>query len=229
MFADLILETLVLMAALLVGVLIIRFTRKAVTAIFPRWAWTDKHGHPEETAELENAFKKVDRTVLLSDVFFLAGLFKLLRRIGSGKPIPKEDRQALVRTAMCLACGLAVAFVMLLMLMRSGDRGQVLFGLMAGLAVAMLVAHQVFPCPCGTLAWVLPFVVAICFYLLASAAGAGPQPQGWIYVGDYARALPIDWMTAGAGGGLIGYWASCRIHEMRIIEKNEQEKLEGNI
>jgi hypothetical protein len=41
-------------------------------------------------------------------------------------------------------------------------------------------------------------------------------------VQPYAYALPIDWMTVGEGGALLGYWVSQRIHEIRHFEKAQK-------
>ena len=37
----------------------------------------------------------------------------------------------------------------------------------------------------------------------------------------YARVLPIDWLTFGIGGGLLGHWLSSRMHEAKHIEEKE--------
>ena len=62
-------------------------------------------------------------------------------------------------------------------------------------------------------------------YTLAAAA-AGSQPDAWARVNDYSRALPVDWLTAGSGGAVLGYWISERLHEMKYIERH-QEQSEG--
>ena len=43
----------------------------------------------------------------------------------------------------------------------------------------------------------------------------------------YARALPLDWLTAGSAGALLGYWLSARVHELKLLEKL-QERLNGD-
>ena len=150
-------------------------------------------------------------------------LIRALRgAVGKGGPKtddPKSDRAAVVSAALFSAVATVIAAGLLLALMRSSDRGQIVFALVASFFLAVFVAHQKFPTPCGAGAWMLPALLAVCSYVLAATAGVGPGPQGWIEVSHYARALPVDWMTAGAGGAMLGYWVSLRVHEARYFEK----------
>ena len=49
----------------------------------------------------------------------------------------------------------------------------------------------------------LPLALGVAFYLLGSMTQTGANPQDWTNVPKYARALPIDWMTFGIGGGMV--------------------------
>ena len=120
----------------------------------------------------------------------------------------------------CLGLGLVVALVLLMLLMRSSDRGQILFALLAAFLSASAIAHQVFPTPHSIVVWGMPMLVAIGLYALA-AFTAGHGEGAWIGLPKYAGALPVDWLTAGCGGALIGYWISERIHELRHIQRGE--------
>ena len=138
----------------------------------------------------------------------------------AGRKTPASKTSGNVAPYMLLA--LVIAAALLLTLLRSADRGQVIFALLASFFLATLIAHQVFPNNRGALAWVLPVVLAVASYALGSASALGKPPQGWIEVSYYAQVLPIDWLTAGAGGAMAGYWVSLRIFEAQRIDRLEQ-------
>lgn len=98
-------------------------------------------------------------------------------------------------------------------------RGQVLFSLFAGFCLAGILAHQKFPTNVFFAAWLAPVLTAVIFYLLATFTSASPTEGSAAQIHFYARALPIDWMTAGGAGALLGYWLSERIHELKHLEK----------
>ena len=111
---------------------------------------------------------------------------------------------------------------MIACLLRSADRGQIIFALFASFFVASLAGHYACPTRYGSLAVLLPLAFGVATYLLAGAAGVGGPPQGWIDVGLYARALPVDWLTAGSGGAILGCWTSQRMHEAKQLDRQEE-------
>jgi hypothetical protein len=131
-------------------------------------------------------------------------------------------RRALRLSACCLGLGLVVAVVLLSLMMQSSDRGQILFALLAAFLVAAGIAHQVFPTPHSIVVWGMPILVAIGAYALA-ALSAGHPDGSWMDMPMYSKALPADWLTAGCGGAMIGFWISERIHELRHIERAEAQ------
>ena len=104
---------------------------------------------------------------------------------------------------------------MLLVLMKSSNRGQILFALGASFLLGTMIAHQLFPATQSAVAWAGPVLGAVFLYALTCASSIGLGPQAWREVLINARALPVDWITFGAGGAVLGYWISARIHEMR--------------
>jgi len=141
---------------------------------------------------------------------------------GSGRR--RGNRDLLARSIACLLLGMLIAVILLLLLMRSGDRGQALFALLMSFVVGVMVAHQVFPSPYSVVAWTMPVATAIVFYVLFALSSMSGSSNAWTRVPFYAYALPIDWMTVGAGGALLGFWISQRIHEIRHFEKLEDGK-----
>jgi hypothetical protein len=126
----------------------------------------------------------------------------------------------------CAALAAVIAVAVILLLMRSAQRGQILFAVFVGSFVALFLSHQAFPTSLTPVAWAVPMLVGIGFYVLAAFAVGGPGasyggaagPGAWADVPFYAQVLPVDWLTGGGGGGLLGYWLSCRVQELRHIE-----------
>jgi len=240
LYGELMLEVAALAAVLLVAVLLARWVRKLVAAIRPTWAWRDPLANltDEQRRTVQKAFAEEQKKASAGGEamrLFLMGLpaavLYTFGPAGSGRSARKLSRaETWSRTAVCLATAGAIALVLLLLFMRSADRGQILAALAASLGIGMLLAHQLFPAPVGLLACILPFAMALVLYALAGLSAVATGPLAWTEVPHYARALPIDWLTAGGGGALLGYWISARIHEIRILEKahhDEKEKEDG--
>jgi len=223
LYGTLILEILLLACVVAVAEVTVGLTRRLTGLVAPGWKWRDPSAklsdkQREELGEVPLGGKPVQGGLLL-DVL-LAVFSRPMRRQPS--PAHATPRSWMVKAASFLALATVIATVLSLLLMRSSDRGQILFALLVSFFLGSLVSHQKFPCGLSALCWIMPVVVGVCFYALGAASSMGPGPQGWIEVGYYARALPIDWITAGGGGAMLGYWASSRIHQMRRIERQEQ-------
>jgi hypothetical protein len=227
LYGMLVLEVLLLCAVMLVAAAIVDLVRRAVACLKPNWLWQPpiartSNGKQDRAVPGRNlsardspeAYAATRRELIL---YLLAA--KLRTRSGA-KPAPGASRAALRQSLSCLCLGLVLAVVLLLLLTRSPERGQILFGLLAAFLVASVVAHQVFPTPHSVVIWGMPMIVAVGLYALAAfSARQGVNP--WISLDNYARALPADWLTVGCGGALVGYWISERIHELRHIERTE--------
>jgi hypothetical protein len=111
----------------------------------------------------------------------------------------------------CFATAVGAAVVLLFFLAQSNQRGQILFALFASFCLAVMLAQHLFPIACSALAWSVPMVTAVLVYGLAIVSGGGDRPV--------FQALPIDWLTAGGAGALVGYWVSGLMREARIHEK----------
>lgn len=120
----------------------------------------------------------------------------------------------------CLGTSAAVATALVPILLQSADRGQIVFGLLASFTVASLIGHWVFPARCGGAALVLPIVVGILYCIL----GAVSAVEGnWMKVISPAQALPVDWISAGGGGAVLGFWISERLHEMHLLDVAQRQ------
>lgn len=126
--------------------------------------------------------------------------------------------KAFQRGAACLFTGVVAGVILVSLLMPSAQRGQILFSLFAGFTLAALAAQHLFPTRAMFVAWLMPVLTAIIFYLLAGLTRGSIRPQ--------YEALPIDWITAGCSGALLGFWIAGRMRESRVFDTLAHELAE---
>ncbi len=225
MYVLMMVETVLMAAVLVAAVAVVAMIRSLLATARPNWLWRDPLEHlGGEPASHDRSLPLVRRW--LRETGMLLGLLPR----ASGLPVvdtedgrprrPESGAGTPARAAACMALALVTSLALLWVLMQSAERGQILFAILASFTLAALLAHQVLPSKHGMLVWILPFVVAAFLYAIAAGLSLGDGPLAWSAVPLRARALPIDWLTAGAGGAYLGYWLSARIHEMRFIEKH---------
>lgn len=196
LYGELVLEVVMMFVILAAAAAVIGLVRRVAGRLVPGWVWRDP---------LPEVHTSGDRRH---------------RPLGEAA----KRREIIKRYAWSLLLGIALALVLVLLLMRSADRGQILFGLLAGFGVAAAVANYVFPVSGGSIFLVMPMLTAVLFYALAGATYVPDPPQGWINVPLYAHPLPIDWLAAGGAGAVLGYFISARIRQLHGIERHEEEK-----
>lgn len=213
LYGTLIAEILILGGVLIVGWIIVIGVRHVIGKLLPDLIWKDPRSIQRDAQKL----KHIPEARGWRGLLVVVGLSTI--------PAEKTDSNSkgdgqLVAQQWLLWAGsqLVIAGVLLWALMRSADRGQVLFALAASFFCASLISNIRFPNPYGMSGWVFPIVLAVCLYVLAGYSAIGEPPQGWIEVATYGRALPIDWLTAGCGGSMLGYWVSFRICDERVIQ-----------
>jgi hypothetical protein len=221
MYGRLIAEVVVLTAVAVMVAMIVLLARQLVRLALPGSGWRDPladaiapapRGTPLPKGFLDAAMKAMGLDAV--DYTIPCEKDSLLR-------IRPSTPELLKRLASCLAMAGVIACALLLALMRSDDRGQTIFAVLASFTVAVLIAHYTTPSPYPLVAWVLPLVLGVAFYVMGSMTPTEASPQDWTNVPRCAHALPIDWMTFGIGGGLLGYWFSARLHEAKHIEYRE--------
>ena len=221
MYGQLMAELAVSTALAVMVAMIVLLTRWLVGFVVPGLVWRDPLAEaiappPKGTPAPNGLLNAIMRAIGSSAVdYTVPGEKDTLLRI---RP---SSRELLARLASCLVMAGLIACAMLWVLMKSDERGQTIFAVLVSFTVAVLIAHYTTPAPYPLVAWVLPLVLGIAFYVLGSMTQTGSFPQDWTLVPGYARALPIDWMTFGIGGGLMGYWFSARLHEAKHIEEQE--------
>ena len=231
-FVQLIGELFVLSVVVVGAMHIIHQVRALMARLCPNWMWKGRitaENVVVDSAAVLDAKKRDRKTVRR---FEMETYFGILGRIlgPEGMPIispgqeAKSRKAALVCTISCLAATMLYGSIMLMLLMRSTHRGQIIFALFASFLLATLIAHQQFATRVSVVAWGSALLTGILFYMLAMASSGRVGPNVWIKVQLFARALPIDWMTAGGAGGVLGYWISERIHELRHIERHAENE-----
>jgi hypothetical protein len=225
-FRGLLGETVVLAGVVLLCDLLAGAVRGMLHRIAPGWAWRDP------IAELPPEQRRSSGKAGLSSAASLPGaseafLWSLIRRaLGGADKRPSSQRparrEALANAGSALAISAFLSAALLATFLRSPARMQIVFALFASFALAVFIAHQISPTPYAALAWLLPLAVGVACYALAAAGAVSQPPQGWIATPLYARPLPIDWLSAGSGGAMFGYWLSSRFHENRYFESREE-------
>lgn len=197
LFGAMLLETLLLVAILAGAVVAMSLGRRLAERIAPGWLWTPPADSPEGVASPRRGL--------------LGSLCWGLDTPGARTPWASAIASFVV--------SVAASVVFMMIFVRSPDRGQVLFGLVAGFALGTLTAHQLAPARLSTLYLLGPAIVGSAVYVLAMATPLADAPNAWTQVRVISRVLPIDWLSAGCGGAALGYWMSSRIHESRRLER----------
>ncbi len=198
-YNSMLLEMLLLLVMLIEAAVIVWLLRAAVRLLRPSWLWQEEP-HDERGRLLEQS----------------AGEWQELAH-----GLAKSGHGWLILPA-CVALELCIAMLLLVCMFRTPDRGQIAFALAASFMLAALATHQLLPVRVALPFWLAPVLLALVVYLFAPDSfppGTGP---GWRQVEMVARAmpmraaLPIDWLSLGAGGAVAGYWLSRRIHQTRL-------------
>ncbi len=182
-------EVAAMVVILMIAMMIIRVVHKGLGSICPQW-------------------------MRPADLFVAAPGPKA----GSAKAAPTMSERAV---SMAASFGITLIVGLLLMIVTlkttgSTDRGQILFSLAISFLLGAGFANFFFPAGFPMACWLAPLVLAFVVYLRASGTVATP-PLTWSHVDVWALILPIDWLSAGAGGAVGGYWISRRWHEYKHI------------
>ncbi len=203
LFGQMILEILFFAAVLFLATVLARVTRGFVRRFKPSWVWSDPLTAlgPEHRKALSKA-----------------GIVSLPSQGETGENTAHVSRAELRRSLACLFSGVAMGIILVSIIMQSTLRGQVLFALLAGFYLAALGARHFFPARSVAVAWAMPLVVAIIFYILAAISASGSPTGFWASAGPQFQALPIDWLSAGGSGAVLGFWTAGRMLELRAFE-----------
>jgi len=208
-FLMLLLEVLVL-AVVLVGVLIVvSAVRAFVGRVRPGWLWRARISPPDQAGKEPDTAPKG-----LTSMMGVVGIF--IRRAHS----PSRSG----RWLLSLVVNLAIAVGLLFLIMRSANRGQILFALFASFFLSTFIAEQIYPTRFAVVSIMLPLLVGAVFYCYGVVTSISDAPNVWMTVPYSLRALPLDWLTAGVGGAMVADWVSSRVREAKLIEKAQAQE-----
>ena len=123
----------------------------------------------------------------------------------------------------------AASAVLLAIMLRSPERGQVSFALIVGFALSAMLIYQFFPMKMALPFWLAPVLVGVVVYLMGAMTHTYPDGPPWYHALMMSQdkpiraALPLDWIALGGGGALLGYWLSRRAQYGRLVEAAETE------
>jgi len=228
-------EVVLLTAVLVVAVLALVVGRALAAAILPKLVWQDPLAElSDEEREAYNRAVEAGRkeagdrsaAARLAHVVLmpLSGLFVLFF---PGTDMPKlAQRETATKRALCFLVTFVIGVAAVMLLMKSSQRGQLLFAVLAGCFLGTWLGQMAVPIRSSIVSLALPIVMAVGFYVLAALSNvqATDPDAAWMGVSLYARVLPIDWVSAGLGGSMLGHWVSLRMREMKFLEQQEQEE-----
>lgn len=187
---------LVALAGVLAGaVLVIHVVRWAVRKISPAWVRSDA--------------PPASQTQTKADPSSPAGV----KRAG-GPSFAVRLVTSLAAGGLTLLLGMLLGSVIFF----SADRGQILFALAVSFFLASAAASYFFPSTLSAPCWLAPILLGVAMYLKQYALG-GLDTLNWTQVDLWVHALPVDWLTAGCGGAVGGYWLSRRLLDMKEMSK----------
>jgi hypothetical protein len=242
MFWQMVLELMVLAALALAAALAVGVIHAVLRGLLGRWGWQDllevvSEGDQREylrclTGATARGGEAEGRHGGLTTSLTGGGFARIILEHlacggaaagGTGKAAMRPG-DAITRCGLCFLTALALALGLIWLLARSSDRGQILFALLAGNFLATLVAYQFFPSRLSWAAWASALVAGVGFYVLAAVGAPRTGAGAWMFVANCSLALPIDWITAGLGGALLGFWASSRMHEGKFLDECEENQ-----
>jgi hypothetical protein len=110
-------------------------------------------------------------------------------------------------TPLAMVYSAAIAMILLYALMQSEVKGQVLVACFVSFFLSTMMAYLAFPrVPILALLLTVPLTAAIGYAYAINRLPAYPGHAGFFTM----RALPIDYITAGIPGAILGYYAAFR-------------------
>lgn len=212
LFLHMMMEMAMMAAMLAAAVAIIDAIRSQILRRRPSLLWTS----PLDIAEKKEKFAE--------NPLWNLGQGKTLTGARTGQT---NNSKIVLKTVGCLVISLVIGLVLTMLFMQSPARGQILFAMFAGFFLAAMAADQFCPTRIALAAWCSPILAGMLLYLLSAANTAG-NSSTWTSVNMYGLALPIDWLTFGCGGAVLGAWVSQRIRESALLEKATNNTGEKN-
>jgi hypothetical protein len=168
--------------------------------------------HPTGSTFISLAIELVILGLILGFVFFLTRQLVAKGKIPDDADIDliRPRSEPLGQRLLATATTALVMMVLLLLTLRSDERMQVTGMVFVSALLATMSTVRFIPATPSIYFWAGPIVVGIVGYLASSVRGTGNLPIGDVagYFGALARAMPLDYASAGVAGSLYGYWVA---------------------
>lgn len=143
--------------------------------------------------------------------------------------VEDTDEPALFK-ASALAMQVGVMVVCILLFGQTDAKAQIIASVGFSAFVGACAAYYMYPISPSPWLWVGSMVVGIIGYAIAyfSIGTSDEWKTGQLSftLAPLARALPLDYATAGPAGAILGYWMSRKWHRQRIDESTATESTE---
>ena len=120
------------------------------------------------------------------------------------RPVPEPVGQKI----LALLTHALVSGVLILVTVRGDERMQVTAMLVIASLLSSICTVRFIPAMPSSFFWLGPIIAGLVGYLVTAATGTGllniGEPTG--YCAALARAMPLDYASAGVAGSLYGYW-----------------------
>ena len=195
--------------------MIVHLVRHLVSRVQPGWVRPDRF-HSADTGEAAPAPPA-------GSIWVRAGLFVLTGRASpkevcvlptTGKKDKRPPGELALSIVMACALTLVVGLLLLIVTLSSTERGQILFALAISFFVGATAASFFFPVSFSMPFWIAPIILGMLLYLKSTGV-VDTGPTTWAQVDVWAHILPIDWLSAGCGGAVGGYWLSSRLRDLK--------------
>ncbi len=148
--------------------------------------------------------------ILLHKLFPIVWSARLQATPDDSLPAPLEDRHTDIGDILFAVGVQAIVMILCEMLLLQSDaKKQVLAGLCVSAFIATLVSCQFAPLVDGVCYWLVPAIVGVIGYLFAFLSPDGytiGETHG--FLAPLARALPLDYITLGTAGSVLGFWTA---------------------
>jgi hypothetical protein len=114
----------------------------------------------------------------------------------------------------------------MLLLVQTDSKTQVLWSLAVASFAGAALAHFLYPVSPSPWLWVGPLLVGLVGYVTAYMK-LDPSDVTWrtgqlhFPLAALVRPLPVDYLTAGTAGAVLGYWVSRKWHQQQVDESAE--------
>jgi len=224
------LEVLVLLAAIVIAGVFAGIGRRIAGSLAGKLLWRDPllelDGHRRKANNGELAKRPAKKLKKTDPPGQLALLFRPLGNMfaNDGRIDGLPGRDTAVRGVLGFMISVTASAIIVFLLLRSPERGQTLFAVFAGCFLGVFISQKFVPTRTNVTAWATPAVLGVLLYVLAAVSSVGSGRGAWMTVAPYARVLPIDWLTAGLGGAMLGQWENLRMREALYIEESEDSQ-----